>query len=206
MSRTYPYTLAVDKLKAFMSKLQQVGKPSKVDWPYVRSLGYKSSNHKSFPSVLRYVGLIDAAGRPTPEWTALREGKRGQAKMATYIKKAYQDLYEVYPNAHLQDTKTLADFFRARTEVGDRAIQGIVGTFQALCSFALFEPVGAREEAAAVAEEPEEEATPYRSRPGAGALTINVNIHLDLPSTTDPDVYEALFSSMARHIPQLGKE
>lgn len=206
MAEKYPYTVTVDAFKQFMGKLRSVGVPKKVNWKLVQSLGFKSSNHKSFPRILRLLGLIADDGSPTERFTVLREGAAGRAKLGSFIREAYSPLFDTFPDADRKDAEALHNFFRAETTAAERTVQAMVGTFQVLCGFASFEPVGAPEEAAGGAEEAEEEAAAHRSRPEAGALTINVNIHLDLPSTTDPDVYEALFSSMARHIPKLGKE
>jgi hypothetical protein len=207
MAEKYPYTLTVEALKQFLVKLRGAGVPKRLDWKFVQSLGFKSSNHKSFPRILHFLGLIGADGSPVEErYVALRQGEPGRKKLGRYVREAYSELFSTYPDADRREGAALQNFFVAQTGAGERAVQAMVGTFQALCSLASFEPVGAPEEAAGGAEEAEEEAAAHRSRPEAGALTINVNIHLDLPSTTDPDVYEALFSSMARHIPKLGKE
>jgi hypothetical protein len=207
MAEKYPYTLTVQALKRFLVELRSASVPKKLDWKFVQSLGFRSSNHKRFPGILRFLGLIGLDGTPVKDrYVALRQGEPGRKKLAGYIRDAYSELFSTYSDADRRSTATLQNFFVVQTGAGERVVQAMVGTFQALCSFALFEPAGAPEEAAAVAEEPEEEAAPDRFRPGAGALTINVNIHLDLPPTTDPDVYEALFSSMARHIPKFGKE
>jgi hypothetical protein len=206
MAKEYPYTLTPEAFTRFVTKLRTVGVPEKVNQPWLATLGFKSKNHRLFPGVLQFVGLIDGSGRSTEKYKALREGDEGRRKLGGYIQEAYAELFKVYPDADRKDTEALRNFFRPRTTLGDRAVAAMAVTFQGLCSLASFEAVGAPEEAAAVAGQPEEEAAPDRFPRGAGALTINVNIHLDLPPTTDPDVYDALFSSMARHIPKFGKE
>jgi hypothetical protein len=207
MAEKYPYTLTVEALKKFLAELRSASVPKKLDWKFVQSLGFRSSNHKSFPRVLRFLGLIAADGTPVENrYVALRQGEPGRKKLAGYIREAYSELFSTYADADRRNTATLQNFFVVQTGAGERVVQAMVGTFQALCSLASFEPVSAPEEAAAVAGEPKEETARDRLGPRAGALTINVNIHLDLPSTTDPDVYEALFSSMARHIPKFGEE
>jgi len=205
MAQVYAYTTIVDKLRDFIKKLQQVGKPAKVDWRYVQSLGYKSSNARPFPRILRMIGLIDAGGQPTDRWTALREADGGPARLGSYIKEAYCDLFDVYPDAHRQGTEVLANFFRARTGVGERAIQAIVGTFQTVCSFASFEAAPAPEEAPDVPVEEQAVRLEKPLRLAPGGLTVNVNIQLELPATTDEDVYERLFSAMERHILKFGE-
>jgi hypothetical protein len=207
MAEEYPYALAPDAFKDFMGKLRTAGKPDKVDKKYLQSLGFKSSNHRQFPGVLQFVGLLDEQGRPTERYRALREGDDGRRKLAGYVKEAYADLFKLYPDADRKDMEALRNFFRARTELGDRAVGAMAVTFQALCGLALFDrpaSAPAKEEpieAARGGEEPEQRLMLTR-----GGLTINVNIQLELPATTDGDVYERLFSAMARHILKLGEE
>lgn len=50
-----------------------------------------------------------------------------------------------------------------------------------------------------------EERSPRRSPPAAaGALTLNINIQLQLPANADGKTYEALFAAMGKHLKDLG--
>ncbi len=207
MAREYPYTLTLDAFRRFVTKLSTVGIPDKMNQPWLATLGFKSKNHRKFPGILQFVGLIDSGGRPTEKYKALREGDEGRRKLGSYIKEAYADLFNIYPDADRKDTEALRNFFSARTNLGERAVGAVAATFQALCGLAAFEgPEAAPTEAQHVerpkgAGEQKKEALATR-----GGLIINVNIHLDLPPSTDAEVYDALFASMARHFPKLGEE
>lgn len=206
MAEKYPYTVTPEAFKRFLGKLRAAGVPKRVNWQFVQSLGFKSSNHKGFPSILRSLGLIAPDGSPTERFAALREGAAGRPRLGSFIREAYSALFDTFPDADRKDAEALHNFFRAQTTAAERTVQAMVGTFQALCSFASFEPEPPVEETGALAQEVR--AVPLQERPrlAARGLTINVNIHLDLPSTTDPEVYEALFSSMARHVLKLAEE
>ncbi len=175
---------------------------------YLASLGYRSSNDRKFPQVLRFLGLTDGSGRRTLAYRSVfRQGKAGRARLAQIVRDRYAALFGLYPDAHRKDSEAIQNFFRAHTDVGPRAIQGMASTFQAICSLADFEA-----EAPPVTPQGAEEVI---SAPGTGAaagragirvagsvypLTINVNIQLELPATTEADVYDTLFKSMAEHI------
>jgi hypothetical protein len=205
MATEYPYVLTVDKFREFLNKLDQAGVPPKIDMKYLASLGYKSSNDRKFPQVLRFLGLINGSGSPTPTYKAVfRQGRPGRAQLAQIVKERYADLFALYADAHRKDSEAVQNFFRAHTDVGPRAVQGMAATFQAICSLADFEaeaPPLAEEPAAA----PATEGGTVRVAESAYPLTINVNIQLELPASTETDVYDALFKSMAEHILRLRK-
>ena len=197
MATEYPYVMTLDKFREFISKLQASGVPGRIDVKYLKSLGYTSSNHRTFPSALNFIGLVDNAGVPTTDrYRALREGDSGKAKIGTYIREAYHELYLLYPDAHRKDVEALRNFFKAQTDLGGVAVAAMAGTFKALCQFASFDGAVSVEEAAL--EEPA--ASPPAGGRALRPITINVNIQLSLPPTTDSEVYDKLFSSMAKHI------
>jgi len=207
MAKEYPYTLTSDAFRRFVTKLSTVGIPDKMNQPWLATLGFKSKNHRLFPGVLQFVGLIDGSGRPTEKYKALREGNEGRRKLGGYIEEAYAELFKLYADADRKDTEALRNFFRARTTLGDRAVGAMAVTFQTLCSLALFNGAAG---APAEGEPPERAKGAGETRKQhvapPGGLTVNVNIQLELPATTDGDVYDRLFAAMARHILKFGEE
>ncbi len=124
MAAEYPYVLTPDAFRDFVTKLKTVGVPDKVNKQFIASLGFKSSNHQKFPGVLKFVGLVDSAGKPTQEYrAALRDPKSGPGALAGYIREAYSGLFDVYTDAHRKDDEALRNFFAARTDLGDRAVK-----------------------------------------------------------------------------------
>jgi len=86
MAAEYPYVLTPDAFRDFVTKLKTVGVPDKVNKQFIASLGFKSSNHQKFPGVLKFVGLVDSAGKPTQEYrAALRDPKSGPGALAGYM-------------------------------------------------------------------------------------------------------------------------
>jgi hypothetical protein len=200
MSADYPYVNTVDKFRQFIRKLQTLGVPDKINRRYLKSLGYTSSNDWGYPKPLRFIGLIDEAGTPTEKYKALREGEAGKVKLGAHIRQAYGALYNVVPNAHQQDNEALRNFFTAHTDLGSVAVAAMAATFKALCQFATFDE-GVPVEEAVVSQAPASSAAvPPSDTATAAPVTINVNIQLAIPPTLDADIYEKLFSSMAKHI------
>jgi hypothetical protein len=204
MAMNYPYVMTIDKFREFVRRLQTLGVPERVNRKYLQSLGYKSSNHHSFPKPLGFIGLIDDSGVPTPKYMALREGAPGKSKLGGYIREAYDQLYSTFPNAHVESAETLRDFFRAQTTLGDVAVSATVATFQALCQFAAFDETQSLDEGKTSVGTPTKTEKVLSS--GPRPITINVNIQLSIPPTTDSEVYDKLFSSMAKYVKELEED
>ena len=51
--------------------------------------------------------------------------------MANAIRKAYSDLFKMYPDAHKKDDETLKNFFRPTTKAGEQVVERMVDTEQA---------------------------------------------------------------------------
>jgi hypothetical protein len=196
MSADYPYVMTPDKFREFVHKLQISGKPPRVDLKYIKSQGYKSSNHEKFPKPLKFIGLIDGSGVPTDRFGALRDKADGKARIGSYIREAYADLYSVHNDAHQKNNEDLRNFFTAHTNLGEAAVSAMVATFKALCQFATFDETVPAEETTVSQPPAAKDAAP----PSPRSVTINVNIQLSIPPTTDSEVYDKLFSSMAKHI------
>jgi len=212
----YPYVLTLDKFGEFLGTLETVGVPDRVDQKFLATLGYTSSNDRKFIQTLRFLDLVDQkSGTPTEAYQRVfREGEEGRIQLAQIMREKYEELFRHYPDAHRKDSEALQNFFKARTKLGSRALQSVVATFRTLCAFANFESEPSNTAASSNGSSDEVKANGATSAPkkvsyGANAdglvqpLTINVNIQLELPSTSDADVYEALFASMAKHVLRL---
>lgn len=101
--KQYPQVHVVSKYKDFLTTLSSVGTPSIVDKSFIRTLGFKSSYDERFLHAIKFIGLVEdkRGGGPTELWTNLR-ANIGEA-LAVGLRKGYNDLFELYPDAHLRD-------------------------------------------------------------------------------------------------------
>jgi hypothetical protein len=219
----YPYVTSASRLQEFLERLGETGIPQKINQKWLESLGYKSKNDRRFLGVLRFLGLIDSSGTPTEAYrSTLRRGAQGRAEFAKLIRESYADLFATYPDAHRKDNEALQNFFTAHTDVGSKAVQLMASTFKTICTFSDFEgEVGTDANGLVAADysngSAEVTSTPIPSKvPNisnssttntldsvAQPLVINVNIQLEIPTTSDGQVYDSLFKSMAKHILRL---
>lgn len=193
----YPYVLTQGRLKQFLSKIQTTGTPSKVSIKWLESIGYKSKNDRRFVGVLKFIGFADSNGTPRDNYGKFKSKATAPAIMSSAIKRSYADLYKTYPKAHVEGTKALQDWFATNTTVGEKTRSLMVKTFQTLASLADFE-----KEVPAIPKD-ERSVEPVRKGivlPARGALTLNINVQLELPATHDQDIYDKLFASLSKHL------
>lgn len=199
----FPYTVVPKRLESFFQKIQQVGRPQKVDQKWLASVGFQAKNDRQIPTVLKFIGLIDQSGTPTDKWMQFRGRNRAGAVLAEGIRDGYAELFQTYHNANELGETELKNFFGTKTSAGAHTISRTVSTFRTLCKLADFGevpaqaslPVAGVQQTAAMSEP----ATRSTVQTGAG-MTININIQLTLPETKDQSVYDGLFAALKKHL------
>jgi hypothetical protein len=189
----YPYLLKTGALKDLVRKIPTMGTPEKLDYARLAALGYKSSNDRPIIPVLRFIELIDSDGKPTENYIACRDKSRSGEVLAACIKKAYRDLFELYPDAQNKDKEALRNFFATNVKAGERVLGATVDTFKTLCDLADFG--AAPRESKHVSEKEVGVEVPE-----TGKLVLNVNIQLQLPATEDASIYDKIFQSLRKNL------
>jgi len=192
----FPYITNSAKVKQFLEHIQKAGVPEKVSRRYLEASGFGGANDRPLIPILKYIGFLDSAGVPTDEWTRYRDKAGAGSVLAMAIRRAYPGLFRTYPKADREDDKTLLDYFAAHTTVAESTRKYMLRTFKALCELADFEE--APPDVAAV--EPTELAVPSAQVPSPGIGAVNVVVHLELPATDDPAVYDSLFKALKKHL------
>lgn len=142
---------------------------------------------------------------PTPRWLEYRDSNRAPSVMAAAIKNdAYTQLFEMHDDAHLKDDDTIRNFFKYNTIDGEDKVNKMIETFKILCSLANFEE-GGNNISSAPSEAPKtekrvESVPNVELQTDTGKCVININVQLQLPPSTDSQVYDKLFESMKKHL------
>lgn len=201
----YPYTQVTGKLKDLFKKLPKIGVPSKADTKWLGTLGYTSSNERSFITILKFIGFVDNGGVPTDRWKGFRGGQSATV-MASGLREGYKGLFETYPDAQQRTDDELGSFFKSHMKAGEQAIARTVATFKVLCESADFtstfqvDPVDPRQQT--TLQESSDKRLPVAATTttvGQG-LAVNINIQLTLPESADEAVYEKFFKAMKKHL------
>jgi hypothetical protein len=198
----FPYTQVTGKLKSLFQKIQQVGKPDTVDKKWLASIGLKSSNDPSLIPVLRVIDFIDQSNNPTERWTRYRDKSQARKVLAEGILIGYAELFQTYPDAYRRSDDELKAFFTTKTKAGSQVVSKTVTTFKNLCELADFQDVpieGSSVQSVQLTQGDIRAPTRIIKELEAG-VTININIQLTLPDTTDESVYDKLFAAMKKHL------
>lgn len=199
------YTTVPGKLPELLKKIRDVGVPPKANTGWLGSLGFKSSNDRSMLNVLRQIGFIDASGTPAPAWKEYR-GANHKEVLGRAVQVGYENLYATYPDAHARSSTDLGHVFSTQTTAGKQATDKMVATFKNLAAQAEFGAAVAtasQSTDASVGEVDPAITAPTvvaRATNTRAGMTVNINVQLTLPESTNPGVYESFFRAMREHL------
>lgn len=196
------------KINSYFDTLMTAKAPEKFTIKFLENLGFKSSTDRLFINVLKMLGFLDDTGSPTSRYFDFLDQSKSKLIVADGIKEAYSDLFELNVNAYQMQRSEVEGKFKTLTEgkKSQTTIQQMVSTFMALCAYADWSQVSTDErdannhDGSASAVASNLQTFPTACPEGKG-LDLNYDIHIHLPATRDPAVYDALFSSLAKHIP-----
>jgi hypothetical protein len=211
MDHSQRYTTVPNSLEKLLERIPTLGRPDKVNSSWLASIGMGGGNNQSMIRVLKGLGAVAADGTPSDVWTAIRA--KDKAKIGAAVRGMYSDLFSIYPDADKKDAEALLAFFRANTDLGEKAQRLSVQTFQVLCEFGEFSAEAAADALADQAKDKHNgksagapgATTKAKEQPPAPGVTappvaLTVNLQLQLPASAEGDIYEKLFAAMAKHL------
>src|SRR5258708_29964278 len=203
------YTPTPAAIPRFLEEIQTLGVPPKVTMQYLESIGFKSTNDRPIIGVLKVLGFVDVNGVHTDRGGNYRDKGKAKGVLAAAITEAYSNLFEIYPDAYRRDNEAHRNYFSTHSSnLNEATLQLVVRTFKALCGSAdLASPAAAEEVLEQTTSKDRIEVSKIKSQQSdGGALTININIQLQLPATDDASVYEKLFEAMNKTILARGRQ
>lgn len=198
---TIPVTISSNSIPRFLEHIRTAGIPNKVTNPYLKSVGFKSSNDGALIGIFKTLGYIDNSGAPTDTWKAYRNTAKAPVVLAEAIRHAYSGLFNIYPDAHRKDDEAILNWIRSNSNYAGLTVNRALTTFKTLCREADFnkhESVAKQTEAVSAATDAQ--AAPSVSVAGSALKNININLELHMPATTDPKIYENFFAAMRKHL------
>lgn len=188
-------------------KIKEAQTPDRFTQDFLSTkLGFPGGTAKPFIPLAKRLGLLEGDGKPSALYKAFRNHAHSRAAMATAIRKGYSQFYERNEYAHDLDKKKLEGLVVEITglEAGHATARAIVGTFEALKSFADFnKPEILKDDEPAPREgaaksSPDIEATAEAS--SDIKLNLAYTINLVLPKTDDVAVFNAIFKSLRENL------
>jgi len=202
-----PYLPSNKNLNAILDAAQHAAVPESFSYEFLRDLGFTSSNDRSIIKVLKYLGMLDASGRPQKSYRDFVDHTKTKSVLAQRLKAAYDDLYVSHKKAHEKSVEDLKGWFRSKTGKGDAVAYKMAATFKGLASYADFtkepkETVSHPEtkpESASSSEAPSSESNGGNGGFGGGlGLVYRLEIHL--PDTQNIETYRAIFKAMKEEL------
>jgi hypothetical protein len=189
-----------------LNKIKDAQTPDRFTQDFLATkLGFPGGTAKPFISLAKRIGFLESDSRPTDLYKSFRNPAQSKAAMAAAIKKGYSQLYERNEYVHDLDKKKLEGLVVELTglEQGHATVRAIVGTFEALKTFADFnkpEPkVGTEDKERS--ERKKEGADTEKGGSGEEVkLNLAYTINLVLPKTDDVGVFNAIFKSLRENL------
>jgi hypothetical protein len=208
VSKSYPpFMNATGTVSKILEKIKVAATPDRFTQDYLATeLGFPGGSPRPFISLAKKLGLIGSDGTPTDLYRQFRNTNQAVSKaaMAKAIKNAYTDVYARNEYAHSLSKSDLEGLIVELTglEKGNTTVRAIVGTFEALKSFADFK---AKDDA--TSKDGATSATGAGgAQPPTGGGTLGIplglsyTINLVLPKTDDVAVFNAIFKSLCENL------
>lgn len=201
------YLVTSKNAQAFFNAIQTAKAPDKFTTKFLKDLDFTSSNDRLFIGVLKGLGFLDESGVPTERYFAYLDQSQSGRVLAEAIQDAYDELFALNKKAHTLGVDEVKGKFKSLTQgsKSENVIGWMANTFKTLCDLADWSAPASTsrkkpaQEPTVTPSSPHAEAPPPLE-PVARELELHYNIQIILPESRDQAVYDALFSSLRRHL------
>jgi hypothetical protein len=215
------YMPTVGKIHEMLDKIQNAGAPDAFNLDFLSDLGFTSSNDRSLIRVLKYLGMLDSAGRPQSSYREFMDHTRAKGVLAARLRAAYDDLFLADREAQTRTASQLKGWFKTKTGAGDAVAEKMASTFKTLSDYADWTVVllpGSEQQAASPVHQepspvepvpPAEESGAPRRRPalvppsadsGMGGLGLVYRLEIHLPDSQNIDTFRAIFKALREEL------
>ncbi len=208
MEKKYPYISAQKKFEEFFKQLQNTKVLDKIDNDYLRRMDLGSSASKVI-NILKYIDFIDNKHKTTETYKNYIMSSDKPATLGKILEKNYSEIFNQYPNAYSIDDNTLLTFIKPDIANLNNKTQGlVVKTFKILCKFASFNDLGNNDGENTINKDNDAENSNKNPPPPIKndiklndlPVTININIQITLPETSNYDIYENIFKALKKNL------
>lgn len=207
MADNPPYMNAYGNITKIFQKIREAQTPDRFTTDYLGTvLGFTGGGARPFIPLAKRLGFLNSDGTPTEMYRRFRgSDTQSKAAMAAAIRAGYPQLYKRNEYAHKLDRKELQGLLTEATdmEANSPTIAAIIGTFEALKSFADFDTVASTDlsiDQQAVSQPADE--SDHRASASSNGIGVRFgySITLNLPDTNDITVFNAIFKSLKEHL------
>lgn len=207
-----PYMATPGLIPKILSKIQEARRPDRFTQDFLQTkLGFSGGGARPIIPLLKRMGFLGADGTPTRLYDQFRNPTTQGAALAAGLRNAYSELFERNEYAGDLSREKLTALVKEITglEQDSAVIRLIVSTFWNIKDGAVFDeqldetpsPVKSTDEYRVVLDSPQPRPIdPSPQKSDQVRLNIGYTINLNLPETTNPDVFNAIFKSLKEHL------
>jgi hypothetical protein len=205
-----PYMASPGLIPKILGKMQEARRPDRFTQDFLETkLGFGGGSARAMISLLKRMGFLSSDGTPTRLYDQFRNADTQGGAMSEGIRAAFSELFERNEYAHDLPKDKLAGLITEITGASkdDSTTKFTVSTFSALKEFADFDAALVQESTEAV--RPTDPTIPTvsdeqpRPRPGQSDevnFAVSYTINLNLPETTNPEVFNAIFRALKENL------
>jgi hypothetical protein len=149
------------------------------------------------------MGFLDSSGKPTPEFSLLKNSATAKFAIADGVRTAYKPLYEADENVQDLAPDQLKGTIAQVSGAEEGVVRAITGTFNALVKIADF--TGEKKEPSDEIDEDEGDGDDVarlveRKKPQGGSFSpsFRFNVEVHLPSNGTEETYLAIFNALRK--------
>jgi len=204
MAVKLPYLSTPGTIDNALAKMKAAATPPTFNNDFVAAkLQIKGGAGSVLPPFFKKIGLVAESGVPTSLYQKLRNPATAKAAIAQAIRTGYRPLYEVNEYCHVLSDKDLKGLIMQVTglEEGNRVVELIQSTFLRLKKHADFDAeLASSGEDEIVTEKDVTGGRESRVTAGIRDFRIGYTINLNLPPTTNIEVFDAIFQSLRKNL------
>lgn len=210
MAKNLPYVTAIGTLEKMLEKITQASVPDRFTQDFVSTkLQMKGGTPRSTIPFIKKMGFVASDGTPTELYKEYRNPNMSGGAIAKALKNVYQELYEMNEYAHDLNDSELAGLIVQATGAtkNSTVVKKTCSTFKLLASMADFDELGDDSSTDFVSDIPQNnhitiDEKSYPSESSSEGINLSYTINLNLPPTTDIEVFDAIFKSLKEHLLQ----
>lgn len=201
-----PYVNGYNGVSKLFAGIREAAVPAKFTQDFLNTvLGFKSSSYRAMIPLLKKLGFVDPNNVPTQAYREVRDSGRAGKVMAERLREAYKPLFTANEYIYRLDRKDLIAKLRGLLGAGedDANIQCVAGTFTELAKLAEWDDAagGKKEIPIGAANEGDRGTGAAKDlRSYGGKLGLSYTINLNLPATTEIEVFNAIFKSLRENL------
>jgi len=206
-----PYAQLASTLEKMLEKIKEASVPEKFSQDFVSTkLAMKGGTARSTIPFIKKMGLVTSDGTPTQRYIQFRNPDKSGLAIADSMREVYSTLFEMNEYVYELDNASLKSLIVEATgsEAASMPVQKTLATFCALKKIANFKAKSSPliSEGFEIANNSQNNnhntSQATNQNPSSEGINLSYTINLNLPPTTDIEVFNAIFKSLKQHLLQ----